>query len=46
MVRAITGIPFYYRQFGYEMTMTLNGGRAGYRMHVPSLEGEPLPWSG
>ncbi len=26
-VQAITGIPWYYRQFGYEMTVNLGGGR-------------------
>lgn len=38
MVQAISGIPFYYRQFGYEMTMTLGGGRVGYRAQVPELK--------
>lgn len=28
MVQAITGIPWYYRQFGYEMAVNLGGGRA------------------
>jgi hypothetical protein len=27
MVQGITGIPWYYRQFGYEMTVNLDGGR-------------------
>lgn len=27
MVQAITGIPWYYRQFGYEMTVNLGGER-------------------
>lgn len=27
LVQAITGIPWYYRQFGYEMTVDLGGGR-------------------
>jgi GNAT superfamily N-acetyltransferase len=27
MVQAITGIPWFYRQFGYEMTINLGGGR-------------------
>ena len=40
-VQAITGIPYYYRQFGYEMCMNLGGARIGYRPHVPKLnEGE------
>jgi len=37
MVQAITGIPYYYRLFGYEMALNLEGGRAGYAMHVPEL---------
>ncbi|HEY2979668.1 MAG TPA: GNAT family N-acetyltransferase [Anaerolineales bacterium] len=41
MVQAITGIPFYYRQFGYEMALDLAGRRFGYEAHVPKLkEGE------
>jgi len=40
-VQAITGIPFYYRQFGYEMAIDLDGRRYGYEAHVPKLkEGE------
>jgi GNAT superfamily N-acetyltransferase len=40
-MQAITGIPWYYRQFGYEMALNLGGGRAGYQLHVPKLkEGE------
>ncbi len=27
LIQAITGIPWYYRQFGYEMTVNLGGGR-------------------
>ncbi|MFN2252782.1 MAG: hypothetical protein ACK2U6_00975, partial [Candidatus Promineifilaceae bacterium] len=27
LVQAITGIPWFYRQFGYEMTLNLGGGR-------------------
>ena len=38
LVQAITGIPYYYRIFGYEMTMNLAGGRAGYEIHVPELK--------
>lgn len=45
VVQAITGIPNYYRQFGYEMTMTLGGGRIGHKSHVPELkEGESEPY--
>jgi len=45
MVQAITGIPYYYRLFGYEMAMNLGGGRAGFPVHVPSLkEGGTEPY--
>jgi len=37
-VQAITGIPYYYRLFGYEMAMNLSGGRSGYPMHIPRLK--------
>jgi len=39
MVQAITGIPFYYRQFGYEMALDLDGRRFGYEPQVPKLKG-------
>lgn len=38
LVQAITGIPYYYRQFGYEMALNLGGGRSGYKVHVPKLK--------
>ncbi|MBN1180048.1 MAG: GNAT family N-acetyltransferase [Anaerolineae bacterium] len=45
LVQAITGIPWFYRQFGYEMAMDLGGDRKGYRTHVPKLkDGEPEPY--
>src|SRR5204862_2515128 len=45
MVQAITGIPYYYRIFGYEMTIDLEGSRLGYKPHVPKLkEGETDPY--
>lgn len=45
MAQAITGIPYYYRQFGYEMAMGLGGGRAGNAANVPKLkEGESEPF--
>ena len=45
LVQAITGIPFYYRQFGYEMAIDLDGRRFGYEPQVPKLkEGEPEPY--
>ena len=37
LVQAITGIPHYYRQFGYEMTVNLGGGRAGFRPNIVEL---------
>jgi hypothetical protein len=41
LLQAITGIPYYYRLFGYEMALNLSGGRAGYKPLVPKLkEGE------
>lgn len=44
-VQAITGIPYFYRQFGYEMAMTLGGGRSGYPSDVPDVkEGETEPF--
>src|SRR5512139_2588764 len=33
-VQGITGIPYYYRLFGYEMALELGGGHAGFKMHV------------
>jgi len=45
LVQAITGIPFYYRQFGYEMGLELGGGRTGFEMMLPKLEeGESEPY--
>ncbi len=36
-VQAITGIPYFYRQFGYEMALALGGGRTFHRAMVPAL---------
>lgn len=38
LAQTITGIPWYYRQFGYEMAIPMFGGRAGYTPHVPPLK--------
>jgi GNAT superfamily N-acetyltransferase len=38
LLQAITGIPYFYRQFGYEMTMQLGAGRSGYKPQVPALK--------
>lgn len=35
LVQGITGIPWYYRQFGYEMALNLDGSRAGFKPNVP-----------
>jgi len=40
VVQAITGIPYYYRQFGYEMAINLGGGRMGYAVNVPKLKAD------
>jgi hypothetical protein len=45
IVQVIGGIPWYYRQFGYEMALELDGGRSGYRVDVPDLAmGEAEPY--
>ena len=44
-MQAITGIPWFYRQFGYEMAITLGGRRVGYKPQVPKLkDGEEEPY--
>jgi len=46
LVQAITGIPFYYRLFGYEMGMELGGGRTGFEAQLPKLKkGESEPFT-
>lgn len=37
LLQAITGIPWYYRQFGYEMCLNLGGGRRHSLDDVPAL---------
>ncbi len=45
LAQAITGIPWFYRQFGYEMGLALSGGRIGYLPHIPKLkDGETEPY--
>lgn len=36
-VQAITGIPYFYRQFGYEYALDLEGGRAALPATIPAL---------
>lgn len=44
-LQAITGIPYYYRQFGYAMALNLGGGRQGYPNNLPKLpEGQVEPY--
>jgi hypothetical protein len=43
IVQAITGIPFYYRLFGYEMAMDLDGGRMAYAATLPQVKTDPPP---
>ena len=38
LVQVITGIPFYYRQFGYAMALNLSGGRFGNGINLPTLK--------
>ena len=45
LAQGITGIPWYYRQFGYEMTLTLDGNHRVETHAVPALpDGEPEPF--
>ncbi|MHB8646769.1 MAG: GNAT family N-acetyltransferase [Thermomicrobiales bacterium] len=37
LVQVIGGIPWYYRQFGYEMALELDTGRFGYPTDVPDI---------
>jgi GNAT superfamily N-acetyltransferase len=34
-MQGITGIPYFYRQFGYEMGLALSGGRMGFAVQLP-----------
>ncbi len=46
LVQGITGIPYYYRLFGYEMGLELEGGRVGFEAQLPKLkEGETEPFT-
>src|SRR5512142_920265 len=45
-VQVITGIPYYYRLFGYEMALDLSGYRMGFEANVPKLaNGAQEPYS-
>lgn len=46
LLQGITGIPYYYRQFGYEYAIDLDGNRGVYFDSIPKLkEGEREPYS-
>jgi hypothetical protein len=45
-MQVIPGIPWYYRQFGYEYALNLEGGRIAYHANVPNLpEGATEPYT-
>ena len=45
LIQAITGIPYFYRQFGYEMTVALDSSRSLNKAYVPKLkEGQVEPY--
>jgi hypothetical protein len=45
LVQGITGIPYFYRQFGYEYVLDLDGRRSTYVAVIPEMEGdEPEPY--
>lgn len=46
LAQVITGIPNYYRQFGYDMALNFSGRRAGFEPQVPALkDGESEPFN-
>ncbi len=46
MVQAITGIPYFYRQFGYEYALDLDVNRnVPLALMPPVVEGEPVPYT-
>lgn len=45
LAQAITGIRYYYRQFGYEMTLNMPARRVGYKISITPLKtGEEEPY--
>lgn len=45
LVQGITGIPYYYRQFGYEFAANLDEGFTVYFPAIPALKGDsPEPY--
>ncbi|MBO0777567.1 MAG: GNAT family N-acetyltransferase [Ktedonobacteraceae bacterium] len=46
LVQAITGIPYFYRQFGYEFALDLGGRRVVFNQLIPKLkDGESEPYT-
>lgn len=46
LVQGITGIPYFYRQFGYEYALDLGGGRKTYLSLIPKAkEDTPEPYT-
>lgn len=46
LMQAITGIPYFYRQFGYEYVLDLGGHRTTYLPLIPNKnEGEAEPYT-
>lgn len=46
LVQAITGIPYFYRQFGYEYVLDLEGRRTTYLSLIPDKkDNEPEPYT-
>ncbi len=46
LMQGITGIPYFYRQFGYEMVLDLGGNRGAPLALIPALkEGEREPFT-
>lgn len=45
VMQIIGGIPFYYRQFGYDMALDMGAARIGFKSYLPKLkEGETEPF--
>jgi hypothetical protein len=45
LVTVVSGIPWYYRQFGYELALEDDGGRFLFRSQIPrSAPSEPEPY--
>ncbi|HMA34476.1 MAG TPA: GNAT family N-acetyltransferase, partial [Chloroflexia bacterium] len=44
LVQAITGIPWYYRQFGYELTMAHGGSCRWLPFRIPAAPTAPPPY--